>query len=496
MRKFIALILGVVFVMGFAASAFAIHAAIPAETTAVGSLKDVQIRLGGEIRTRGWLESNISNSTGTARAATGYPYDLESGTFSWYDQRYRLLLDVKSGDNLSGRLMLESGNSATSDVHVWGSDVSTVGGAKNSTLDRVLEGWIAYTGSGLLGMPAGIKIGHMPTVIGVGTFYDHRRFGDDAILLYLEPMKGTEINLLMAKISEGVIATTSTTTIEVAGDGIGDDNGVCDPSLPEACVTISSTSTSVSTTDNTDDTDLYSLMFNHSVDKDTKVGLNYSYMNNSDLGMKFQNLGVDVKGMVADAGIGYRASADLQFGKLLDTDTAELKAKGYAFTAGLDYKLDPVTLRASLAYGSGDSDPTDDKVKTFQTAVSNVINYTVVYEYRVATACGAIGTGICNTTYLNLGVDASPIKDMKLALDYYLLRASKKLSDTDDTLGNKKDIGSEVDFKLTYKLAKNLTYFINSGVLFAGDFYKNAPSGPASDPETAVVFHHGLTLSF
>ena len=46
-------------VLGLAATAFAIHAEIPAETQAVVSAANIQITLGGEIRTRGWWRSII-----------------------------------------------------------------------------------------------------------------------------------------------------------------------------------------------------------------------------------------------------------------------------------------------------------------------------------------------------------------------------------------------------------------------------------------------------
>ncbi len=60
MKKYLALILGVLFVLSFAASAFAIHAEIPSETQAVVAKGSTQITLGGEIRTRGWWQDNIT----------------------------------------------------------------------------------------------------------------------------------------------------------------------------------------------------------------------------------------------------------------------------------------------------------------------------------------------------------------------------------------------------------------------------------------------------
>lgn len=502
MKKYLALALSMMFVLGIAGSAFAIHASIPAETTGVVGAKDVQIQIEGELRTRGWYEENISSggviNNKAVKATTGRPYD--TGSMSWYDQRVRLAIDAKIADNVSGRVHLENGGNQ-SDHYIWGTTNTAnnagtnprLGGEKRGTLE-ILEAWIAYTGSGLLGVPAGIKIGHMPVVVGEGVFFDHRRFGDDALLLFVEPAKGTEINLITAKLFEG---TSTGTAPNIIGGA----------------------------TDNTDDLDLYSLMLTHKLDKDNTLGANLSLIKSSDIdgtagalgsaagllgvptaGLNFAdstldlyNIGLNAKGKVA--GVGYKATADMQFGKIKDIVVAgtedDAKFRGYGVTLGANYKVDPVTLRANFVYGSGDNDLDDEKVKTFQTFVGTVIDPnlpTVVYGWRVHTAAGALGTGISNTTAYNLGVTYSPVKDLTLALDGYLLRASKKLADTG--FGSDKKIGTEVDLKVTYRLAKNLTYSINSGILFAGDFYETGVAGPTNDAKDAVVLQHQIVLSF
>ena len=63
MKKYLALVLGVLFVLSFAASAFAIHAEIPSETQAVVSAQDIQIKLSGEIRVRGYYLGNLGSGT-------------------------------------------------------------------------------------------------------------------------------------------------------------------------------------------------------------------------------------------------------------------------------------------------------------------------------------------------------------------------------------------------------------------------------------------------
>ncbi len=457
MKKYLVLVLSMLFVLGIAGSAFAIHASIPAETTPVVAPKDTEIRLGGELRIRGWYSDNITDTAG-AKATTGRPYD--GGSMAWYDQRVRLAVDVRTAPNVTGRIHLEtSGENIT-----WGSANTLVPGGGTYAgggvdLD-VLEAWIAYTGSGLLGVPTGLKLGRMPVVVGEGTFFDHRRRGDDAILFYVEPAKGTEINLLTAKLHENFA------------------------------------------TDNTDDIDLYSLMLTHKLDKDNTLGLNYSLINSNDLlgfnlsDVKLQNVGLFGKGKIA--GIGYKATVDFQFGRLdpIPAGLDDQRFRGWAATLGANYKLDPVTLRANFVYGSGDDDD-DNRIEAFQTFVGNVIDPnlpTVVYNWRVVTAAGGLGTGIANTTAYNIGITASPIKDLTAHLDYYLLRASKELNPTG--FGSDKKIGSELDLRLSYRIARNLTYSINSGILFAGDFYETGVAGVTNDAKNAVVLQHQLVLSF
>jgi hypothetical protein len=527
MKKYLALVLGMLFVLGFAASAFAIHASIPAETTGVVAAKDIQIQLEGEIRIRGWYEDNITTSGG-AKATTGRPYD--GGSMSWYDQRVRLAVDTKIGDNVSGRIHLET----DPENYTWGGTntigTAGLGGVKRGDRLSLLEAWLAYTGKGLLGVPAGIKVGHMPVVIGAGTFFDHRRYGDDAILLWIEPAKGTEINLLTAKLFEGAPITEAQVQCTNLANPpvltwVPATTGCTAAGLAATGRTRTVTLVPGGATDNTDDLDLYSLMLTHKLDKDHTIGANLSVIKSSDVnggagalgalsgfyrmrttGLNYDdakvalwNAGLSAKGKVS--GIGYKATVDFQFGKAKDITgpVTEQKFRGYGITAGVDYKVDPVTIRANFVYGSGDSNDTDNKNKAFQTFVGNVIDPnlpTVVYNWRVDTAAGSgiRGTGIANTTAYNVGLTMSPIKDLTAHLDYYLLRASKKLNPTG--FGSDKKIGSEVDLKVTYRLARNLTYSINSGILFADDFYKTGTPGVTSDPKNAVVLQHQLVLSF
>jgi hypothetical protein len=455
MKKYLALVLGVLFVLSFAASAFAIHAEIPSETQAVVAKGGTQITLGGEIRVRGWMKTNIL-SEGFGPFSFKLPTDITNdatSTNSYYDQRVRLSLDAKVTPNVEGYVMLESGGgSNTSDVYTWGNF--------NSKPDdlRINEAWILYTGSGLFGFNSGLKVGHMPLALGNKQFFDHTKFGDDAIVFFMDPIKQLHIGLLSIKFSEA-FAT----------------NG-----------------------DATDDLDGYVALMTYKINDKNTVGVNYTYLSHDDLGFTHQNLGLHANGNVA--GLGYKAEVDMQFGKVKALDQ---KFKGYAVMAGLDYNLNPVTLRGSFGMGSGANEIDDNKVKEFIPYLGNDQHYTLVYEYQVSTAAlspsllgvgGTTNTGLANTTYYNVGVDFAASKDLTASIDGYLLRATKtSLHEqiSGDTVSKK--LGWEVDAKIKYALAKNLTYQVDAGYFKSGQFYEDFFG---LDREGVTVLRHMLTLSF
>ena len=79
-----------------------------------------------------------------------------------------------------------------------------------------------------------------------------------------------------------------------------------------------------------------------------------------------------------------------------------------------------------------------------------------------------------------------PVSDLSLTLDGYILRATKAAS------GVSKSVGSEVDLTASYKIAKNLSYFVQAGVFSPGKFYESL----TADKKTATMVVHGLGLTF
>lgn len=460
MRKYIAIVLGVLFILSFTATVFVIY-----ETGEPAISKGAQIILGGKILVRGWYFDNVNSSA--------LPVSTQSQAM--YSTNANIMIDANVSDNVRGFMELETSNGAAgnpdSGLYYWGT-IDTKPAA--DLFFRQL--WIQYTGSGLLGAPSGIKAGHMPITLGEKQFLCNERFGDDAILLWVDPTKEVHLVLGTTKLVEGNNAVHS------------------------------------------DDLDGYVLIATYMINKDNTIGLNYTLVHSDGLSnvttgvptvdkLNFDNLGLHANGKVS--GLTYAAEVDFQFGKLDGlTAATDKKFSGYGIFAKLGYMVDPVNLRASFAMGSGDKNTADDKNKEFQTlqgpdaigATARLVHYTQIYERTIRTAAneqtltGAARTnGIANTTYYNLGMDVNPTKEINLSLDGFIIRA------TDAWQANQsKSVGSEIDFKGMYKFAKNLSYFVEAGVFTPGKFYTTGtvPVNGGLDKKTVTQAVHGLQLTF
>jgi hypothetical protein len=180
--------------------------------------------------------------------------------------------------------------------------------------------------------------------------------------------------------------------------------------------------------------------------------------------------------------------------------------------------VDPVNVRGSFAYGSGDADGLDDgDCKEFQTLMgpdqigpaARLVHYTQIYERTIdSTAMHALltttvngnvrNTGIANTTYYNLGLDWAATPALNLSLDGFIIRASKVPSGR----GWSKSAGTELDFRGEYKIAKNLSYFVEAAGFWPGDFYEDRErdplygDNPTYEKENVTQMVHGLILKF
>lgn len=449
MRKYLALVLGVLFILSLTAIAFA---------------EDKQeVTLGGQIFVRGWYLSNVSSSL---------PQKAVADTF--YTTNVNLTVDAKVTDNVRGFVEIETGsgsNPRNSGLWIWGDTNPNTGTGYDTKANADLlyrQAWIQYTGSGLVGVPAGIKVGHMLYSLGQEKFLNFTRFGSDGILVWLDPTKEAHIALSTWKLNEGP-------------------------------------------TNNFGDTDAYIGDLSYMWEKDNTLGLNYTYVRGIPENMDFHNIGVNADGKIS--GLSYGAEVDVQFGNRQATDDERIRTganqmdyRGYGIFAKLGYMIDPVNVRASFAYGSGDDNNRNNKNSEFVTLegpdygyTDRLIHYTQIYERVLRTAAteadNTRNTGIANTTYYNLGADLKPLPDLTLSLDGFYLRATA----TPDS-GISHYIGTELDFQGTYKIAKNLNYIVQAGYFWQGDFYRDmAPiygAGYTPNSKDVLMAVHGLQLTF
>ncbi|HMK48991.1 MAG TPA: alginate export family protein, partial [Thermodesulfovibrionales bacterium] len=333
-------------------------------------------------------------------------------------------------------------------------------------------------------------------------------FGDDAILVWIDPTKEFHLAAGAVKLNEGDVLS------------------------------------------HTDDLDGYVLIGTYMLDKDNTLGANFLWVHSDgfcpsaviDSGevddegnpifvsasapniekLNIYNIGVHANGKIA--GLTYAVEGDWQFGKLNALKDAadqgiipdhDLKAKGWAAMGKVGYQLDPINIRLAAAIGSGDDDYFDNDCKEFQTlqgpdygATARLVHYTQIYERTVRTAAveanltttvggNTTNTGIANTTYVNLGFDINPMKELSISLDGFWLRATKTGAWEDLVEQNvSKKLGWEIDSRISYKLAKNLTYFIEAGLFKAGDFYDDTSAIFGGEKKTVKQAVHGLSLSF
>lgn len=470
MKKFLAIVFAALLVLGLAASAFAIHAEIPSETQAVVAKGTTQITLGGSIRVRGETRSNTKSlSDGAFYGAVVNGTEHHSGS---YDQRIRLSLDAKVADNVQGFVMLETGGD-TSDVYTWGTSSSaakggyTEGNAKRGSLN-INEGWILVKGAPMGGVPMGLKVGHMPLSLGNKMFFDHTKLGDDAIVVFADPTKELHIGLLTAKFTEA--------STEVVG--------------------------------NAGDSDAYVLLATYK-GASFNIGADYTSVQDQNLftsyGATLNNIGLRGDVMVAGM-VKIKADIEMQSGKAEHgaggaATSPDVKFKGSAIMLGAEAKLGDVNLVLEYATGSGDEDansPTiadDNDVESFITSLGADVHYTYVYEYRTINVCGQASGGLCNTTYIKLGGNTK-VGAFGIAANLFLLSATENVQNYAGESTD--DIGTEIDAKVTYSIAKNLTYWVEGGYLMAGDVFKtvNPTTGAKIDANNAYALRHGIELTF
>ena len=522
MKKYISILLATLFVFGFAASAFAMHAEIPTDTTATVSAGETQITLSGEVRVRyDWRHVGFNNN------------DSQSET-AFANERIRLGIDAKLSPNTEGMIQFTSetdpaqadrdnlvgGGTTSSTGNVAGFDQSEATGIFSKFLNggnefkgqvAIRQMWILHTGTGLLGVNAGIKVGHMPLLLGSGLFYDHSYFGDDAVVLFVDPIKELELSLVGIDFSDGYFTSGSTATVTKSNHDTG-----------------------------------YAFVANYKPDTNSNISFDATYVDDQNIGDTSGAMGVypdihlwnfGLRGKTEVSGIRLKIDGEMQVGKLEQLASQNIDFHGYAVQAGAGYTLDPVKLDVEVGYGSGDNGKNSRDINTFVTSqgpestfgdpyrgvgLQGGIQGPYVYNYRTINAAGETFGGLANTMYLRVGGNADLTKDANLDLAVFYLRAVDAITSTNAPLYNllanpltgaadpfsvsnvnhagynpSKDIGVELDGRLTYKIDKGLVTWVEGGYLWAGDFWKAvAAVTPGNSPSNAYTMRTGIQLNF
>lgn len=433
MKKSLIVLLSVMVVMAFAASAFALHQVKTSEYTP-GLVKSgkSQIELGGEIRIRGNYSKNSDFNDDA--------WDNEQK----YDQRVRLSTKANVTDKTMGLVELETGTSGS--TYNWGDSSNT----KSKQLS-IRQAYISHQ----FGTIGGIKAGKMLFALGNRLFFDHSNYGDDAILGWVAAGPG-EVSLTSLKLAEG--------------------------------------NTRVN-----DDTNAYALAVEMPIDA-INVSGDITYIHSSDKSTYNDGTQLINIGLRADADlkvVKVKADVEVQTGKDKTAATAptEVKYSGLATMLGAEANVGPATVRGGFAYGTGDKSSTADKQEGFQTFLTDNQYYTFIYDYSVigaaATSATDLGNGLANTMYVTVGASVKPIADLKVSMDAYLLRASKEVS-LNGAAASKK-LGYEIDGKVEYQIASNLAYYVEAGILLAGEAYDFSAAKDADDPYRV---RHGVLLKF
>ncbi|MDO8746677.1 MAG: alginate export family protein [Thermodesulfovibrionales bacterium] len=455
MKKYLALALGVIFTLGFAASAFAIMAEIPEGTQAV-------VAAGTRITLNGiWMMSGKYLHAADLNQSTALENANDNATDYGGYVSVLLLADISKDTQGFLSFVTVRPNWIVGDTYATNPPgVLAVGNSRKGPV-MLGQAWIQHK-SDMLGFPAGIKIGHMPLSVGNGVFFKHTPYGDDAIVLFFDPTKEVHAVLSTAKLSEGGIA----------GSTLGAGTGTINPTV-------------------NDDADVYAASLAYK-GKDFNLSGDYTVVNDQmrgidtngalvtnltsgDHGMRLNNLGL--RGDATFGNLNVSADVELQSGKTA-YENSSIKHKGRAYVLGASYTLSPATaLSLNYVYGSGDDNSADNDNNVFVTSVSGgegTAAMTYVYDSSVVTATGLKKTTIANTAYIKAGVAHNLTKDLKATLSYFVLRASKLNSSAAInglTTHLSKKIGSELDAQITYAINKNLMYVVEGGYLWTGKFY-------------------------
>ena len=456
MMKRVIAVLAVVVMMGVSSIAFAAS----------------DISVSGEIgiRSRDFQNMTLDKE---ANNKTGSQVDTQ--------ERVRLEVNVKA-DDVSGKISIEN------DYDTWGrneayqaniasmSTNSATGATSGGPFLRLREAWVGFK---IPDTPIGIKAGHQLLALSNGWFYRAMKYGADAWVVYTD-IDAIHLGLVDIKASEG-------------------NSGV------------------------SDDIDAYALVANYKLDDKSTVGFNWTLIKDraatfatatvtsfarANLGygtgispfgsIELNNLSLFYAGKIG--AIGLKAEFDVQNGKIKAADgfaVDDVKLEGNQIVLQGDMALDPVTINATLARGSGvkESDGDNSKVSQIITLLDTDKHYTLLFEYKIPTAGlnlasgGAsddhLHTGFANVTTLNVGVNSKVGKSLTVGAQAWWLQATEAVELNDGSGDTSKDLGMELDANINWQLTPSLSWNWDLGYFKAGKAYTKT-NGDKPDAATGI----------
>jgi hypothetical protein len=144
--------------------------------------------------------------------------------------------------------------------------------------------------------------------------------------------------------------------------------------------------------------------------------------------------------------------------------TADLAA--YVLALGASFPIGPMDVHGEVFYASGDKDSADNDYEAYYVPRgrsyywAEIMGYGTIDNQVSANACA---DQISNIFAANIGVGFKVSDKTKLSADLWHAKLAENNAAGDDLLG------TEIDLKLTHKLATNIAIDLGAAYLFAGD---------------------------
>ena len=357
-------------------------------------------------------------------------------------ERVRLDVNVKAGD-VKGKVSIEN------DWDTWGRLEQPQANKANNGTSGALdlrEAWMLFP---VPNTPIYVKGGHMLLQLGQGWWFRDMKYGSDAWVVYGD-IDALHLGFVDVKVHEGL-------------------------------------------TGSSDDIDAYVLLGVLKIDENNKIGIDITDAYDRRAGISdawagpnpfkkidLQNIGLNYTGKLGPVNL--MAELDFQMGKASAdgvVNTNDVKFKGNQIVVQGNVALEPVTVNFTLARGSGNKIG-DTDVKQYVPILDTDMHYTLLYEYKIANkgavdllhggTQGGTSLGFANTTAISAGVMFAATKNLSIGGDLWFLQATEKVADVTsaDPNDTTNELGTEVDLKLNWKLADNLTWNWTLGYLDPG----------------------------